>query len=329
MINKVLLGLIAALAIGIVVVGSADKARQQPAAAITALSEKAIDTPITAESLKGDTSISTSTNLSTFVSIAEAVGLTDILKEKGGEYTIFAPTNAAFEKFTPGGVTGLLATESKDSLTALMMYHVVPGHYSAKELTDGTVLTTLQGEKLTVSNVKGVITINGVGTIASSEATADGSIVHVINNVLVSSTDSLVAETTGPVKADESADVSMQTLCTDNKDGTVTLQSQEYSGWWIFAGWHDKGEPTNEKGTCADIKGAIIDQDNARRQDKRSCSYDSASGQVVYGVKRWSGWFIFGGWEWLPSYPRTEPAASQEIANELCNAWMNDGVNAY
>lgn len=330
MINKVLLGLIATLAIGIVVVGSADKARQQPAAAITALSET-VDTAVTAKTIKADTSISATADLSTFVSLAGAVGLTDILKEKGGEYTIFAPTNAAFEKFAKGGVDALLATETKSSLTALMTYHIVPGNYSAKDLTDGTVLTTVQGDTLTVSNVKGVITINGVGVVTSSETTVDGSIVHIVNNVLTTSTDGLMTETTGPSKDGEEAvsDATTQTLCTDNKDGTVTLQAQEYSGWWIFARWHNIGDTTTQKGSCADIKGVVINQDNARREDKRVCSYDSAKGEVVYGIKGWSGWWIFGGYEWLPSYPRTETATSQQDADELCSAWKNGGVNAY
>lgn len=298
-----------ALAIGIVVVGSNDKMRsQQPAAAITALSETTVDTPITAETLKGDTSISTSANLSTFVSIAEAVGLSDILKEKGGEYTIFAPTNAAFEKFAPGGVNGLLATETKGSLTALMTYHVVPGNYSAKDLTDGTVLTTVQGDTLTVSNIKGVITINGVGVVASSETTVDGSIVHIVNNVLTTSTDGLMTETTGPSKDGEEvvSDATTQTLCTDNKDGTVTLQAQEYSGWWIFARWHNTGDAVTQKGSCWQAAGPkeIGNEDTAPTIEKRQPRYQTVCrdnvpppGSALYQQVQNPIWpFFWGGW---------------------------------
>lgn len=327
MINKVLLGLIAALAIGIVVVGSADKARQQPAAAITALSET-VDTPVTAKTIKADTSISATADLSTFVSLAGAVGLTDILKEKGGEYTIFAPTNAAFEKFAKGGVDALLATETKSSLTALMTYHVVPGHYSAKELTDGTVLTTVQGDTLTVSNIKGVITINGVGVVTSSETTVDGSIVHIVNNVLTSSTDGLMTETTGPSKDGEevATDATTQTLCTDNKDGTVTLQAQEYSGWWIFASWHNKGDATTEKGSCADyglpdMTGLGLDKEKHRDR----CVVTGTT--CTQGIQIFSGWWIFGGWEFAPGATTIEFATAAEAKNH-CD-WYNEGKGSF
>lgn len=326
MTNKVLLGLIMALAIGVVVVGSNDKARQQPALAVTALSETTVDTPITAETLKGDTSISTSADLSTFVSIAEAVGLSDILKEKGGEYTIFAPTNAAFEKFARGGVNGLLATETKGSLTALMTYHVVSGHYSTKDLTDGKVLTTLQGEKLTVSNVKGVVTINGVGTIASSEATADGSIVHIISNVLIASTDSFVNETTGSVKEQETTDSNIQTVCTQSKDGTVRLQTQEYSGWWIFAAWHDKGDATVEKGACSDYglpDNTGFGLDRERHRDR--CVVTGTT--CTQGIQVFSGWWVFGSWEFAPGATTIEFTTAAEAKNH-CD-WYNEGKGSF
>jgi uncharacterized surface protein with fasciclin (FAS1) repeats len=87
----------------------------------------------------------------------KAAGLVETLKGDG-PFTVFAPTNAAFDKLPPGTVDSLLMPENKGKLTSILTYHVVPGHFTAADLEQKAdamngkaMLTTVQGEKLTVT----------------------------------------------------------------------------------------------------------------------------------------------------------------------------------
>lgn len=101
-----------------------------------------------------------------------------------GPFTVFAPTNAAFEALPAGTVDTLLKPESKDKLTAVLTYHVVAGTVLAGELTDGQVITTLNGQTLTVAIKDGATTINGAKVVAADLAGTNG-VVHVIDAVLL------------------------------------------------------------------------------------------------------------------------------------------------
>src|SRR4051812_22295484 len=69
----------------------------------------------------------------TLVAAVKAAGLVDTLSS-AGPFTVFAPTNAAFGKLPAGTVDHLVMPESKDTLTKVLTYHVVPGRYSASDL---------------------------------------------------------------------------------------------------------------------------------------------------------------------------------------------------
>src|ERR1700751_3491051 len=68
----------------------------------------------------------------TLVAAVKAAGLVDTLQGPG-PFTVFAPTNAAFDKLPPGTVDALLKPENKPKLTGVLTYHVVPGRLSAKD----------------------------------------------------------------------------------------------------------------------------------------------------------------------------------------------------
>src|ERR1700678_1944701 len=76
---------------------------------------------------------STANNLTTLVAAVKAAGLVDTL-EGAGPFTVFAPTNDAFNKLPAGTVDTLLKPENKDQLTKILTYHVVAGRISAKDL---------------------------------------------------------------------------------------------------------------------------------------------------------------------------------------------------
>src|ERR1700742_5390931 len=94
----------------------------------------------------------------TLVAAVKAAGLVDTL-EGPGPFTVFAPTNAAFGKLPKGTVATLVKPENKATLTKILTYHVVPGRLEASDLTDGKMLTTVEGEQLTVRNSGGALSI--------------------------------------------------------------------------------------------------------------------------------------------------------------------------
>src|SRR5271154_4161446 len=85
----------------------------------------------------------------TLVAAVKAAGLVETL-ESAGPFTVFAPTNEAFDKLPKGTVETLVKPENKATLTKILTYHVVPGKLEASDLTDGKKLKTVEGEDLTV-----------------------------------------------------------------------------------------------------------------------------------------------------------------------------------
>ncbi|KAA9339626.1 fasciclin domain-containing protein [Hymenobacter busanensis] len=119
----------------------------------------------------------------TLVAAVKAAGLVETLQGKG-PFTVFAPTNAAFNALPAGTVDGLLKPENKAKLTGVLTYHVVPGALRAADLKDGQELTTVQGEKLKVGMADGKTTINGA-TVEIADVISSNGVTHVINQVLL------------------------------------------------------------------------------------------------------------------------------------------------
>ncbi len=119
----------------------------------------------------------------TLVAAVTAAELVETLKGEG-PFTVFAPTNAAFEALPAGTVESLLTAEKKADLTSILTYHVVPGSVMAADLTDGQKVTTVQGKELTVSIKDGKVMINGANVTAADLAGSNG-VVHVIDAVLM------------------------------------------------------------------------------------------------------------------------------------------------
>jgi uncharacterized surface protein with fasciclin (FAS1) repeats len=137
-------------------------------------------------------------NLTTLVAAVQAAGLVDTLAGPG-PFTVFAPTNAAFDRLPKGTVGKLVQPDMKPQLTGILTYHVVAGKLTARELMDKVKamggraeLKTVSGGTLTVS-MKGrsLIVMDEAGQAASVQ-TADvlqkNGVVHVINRVLMPGT---------------------------------------------------------------------------------------------------------------------------------------------
>jgi uncharacterized surface protein with fasciclin (FAS1) repeats len=119
----------------------------------------------------------------TLVAAVKAAELVDVLSN-AGPFTVFAPTNDAFDKLPKGTVETLLKPENKDKLADILQYHVAVGGYKEEMLTDGKTLNMANGGNVKVTVKDGKIILNGTATIAGTVVASNG-IVHVIDGVLV------------------------------------------------------------------------------------------------------------------------------------------------
>ena len=104
-----------------------------------------------------------------------------------GPFTVFAPTNAAFDKLPAGTVDGLLKPEKKDDLTDILQYHVSVGVFKADMLQDGQSIEQVNAENITISKKDGKFIVNGKATIVTVVPASNG-IVYVIDEVLLPET---------------------------------------------------------------------------------------------------------------------------------------------
>lgn len=131
----------------------------------------------------------------TLVAAVKAAGLVETLAS-AGPFTVFAPTNAAFNALPAGTVDGLLKPEMKDQLTGVLTYHVVAGKMDSKMLMkaikDGggkAKLTTVQGATLTaMKKGKGIAVMDskgGTAMVTAKDVYQSNGVIHVVNKVLL------------------------------------------------------------------------------------------------------------------------------------------------
>ncbi|ADV67032.1 fasciclin domain-containing protein [Deinococcus maricopensis] len=118
---------------------------------------------------------------STLLVAVEAAGLTNTLKN-GGPYTVFAPTNAAFDKLPSDQLSMVLNDPAM--LQSLLMYHVVPGKVNAKQVMSLKQARTAQGSNVMVMTSGNKVMINDA-TVVKADVMACNGIVHVIDTVLM------------------------------------------------------------------------------------------------------------------------------------------------
>ena len=123
-------------------------------------------------------------DLSTLVTAVQAGGLVNTLSSPG-PFTVFAPTNEAFDALPAGTVASLLKPENKAKLDDILKYHAVEGDVHAKDLKDGQELPTLLGKTLRATvNATGVF-INGNAMVVTADVDASNGVAHVIDAVLL------------------------------------------------------------------------------------------------------------------------------------------------
>jgi uncharacterized surface protein with fasciclin (FAS1) repeats len=130
----------------------------------------------------------------TLVAAVKAAGLVETLQGPG-PFTVFAPTNTAFEKLPAGTVDTLLKLENKPLLTKVLTYHVVPGRLSSADLkkqikmgggsamlktvSGGTIWATTQGRDIVLKDEKG-----GTAKLTQVNVFQSNGVVHVIDTVV-------------------------------------------------------------------------------------------------------------------------------------------------
>ncbi len=133
----------------------------------------------------------------TLVTAVKAAELVETL-QGDGPFTVFAPTNAAFEKIDKATLDDLLKPENKDKLKGILTYHVVSGKLDASAVADAikkgdgkATLKTVQGEEITASldgeNVVITDAKGGKSTVAKTDVMASNGVIHVIDTVLMPS----------------------------------------------------------------------------------------------------------------------------------------------
>ena len=119
----------------------------------------------------------------TLVSAVQAAGLVETLKGDG-PFTVFAPTDKAFEKFWPETLKNLLKPENKYKLRMLLTYHVIPGKVNAKKAKKLGTAEPLSGGSFELSVKNNNLFINYAKVVKANIKTSNG-IIHAIDSVLI------------------------------------------------------------------------------------------------------------------------------------------------
>jgi uncharacterized surface protein with fasciclin (FAS1) repeats len=101
-----------------------------------------------------------------------------------GPFTVFAPTNAAFDKLPKGTVDDLMKAENKDKLQNILEYHVSVGVYKAENMMDGQKINQANLKDITLSVKDGKVMVNGTANIVASVPASNG-IIHIVDAVLL------------------------------------------------------------------------------------------------------------------------------------------------
>ena len=122
--------------------------------------------------------------LSTLVSVLKATGLDVVLADSSSQFTLFAPTNAAFQKLGQATIDALL--NDPDALANILKYHAIAGEVdaAAASAAAGSQVEMVNGQKVGVSKVADILRVN-LSSVTKADMKADNGIIHVIDTVLI------------------------------------------------------------------------------------------------------------------------------------------------
>ena len=175
-------------------VSTTETAALEPAAAMPAANPMVGGAEMSADKDIIDNAVN-SRDHTTLVAAVKAAGLVDTLKGPG-PFTVFAPTNAAFDALPAGTVDSLLKPEMKADLAKVLTYHVVAGKVDAAALSGqiaagggSATLTTVQGEPLTAKAAGNGISLTdakgNVANVTTADVYQSNGVIHVVDKVLM------------------------------------------------------------------------------------------------------------------------------------------------
>jgi uncharacterized surface protein with fasciclin (FAS1) repeats len=155
-----------------------------PTTTTTAIEEKVVVVPATPAVKQGSLTdlVTVSVTFSTLKAALKAAELDVTLGQKG-VYTLFAPTDEAFDKLPVGTLGKLMLPENKEKLRSLLLYHVIPGQMLAVDLKDGLV-TTMNGEKVKIKVDDGNVDMDDA-RVFSTDVMANNGVMHSIGTVMI------------------------------------------------------------------------------------------------------------------------------------------------
>jgi len=122
-------------------------------------------------------------DFSTLVTAVKAADLVETLKGEG-PYTVFAPTDAAFDKLPAGTLDSLLQPDNKSKLVGILTYHVVPGKIMAADVVEMTKAKTVNGQTLTIQTEGSTVKIDGAN-VTKTDIECSNGVIHVIDAVVL------------------------------------------------------------------------------------------------------------------------------------------------
>jgi len=130
--------------------------------------------------------VDTAVDAGQFKTLAAALTAAELVETLKGEgpFTVFAPTDAAFEKLPEGTVETLLKPENKEKLVAILTYHVVPGKVTAAEVVKLDKAETVEGSNVKIKTEGDTVMVNDAKVVKADIMTKNG-VIHVIDAVIM------------------------------------------------------------------------------------------------------------------------------------------------
>ncbi len=166
---RTITALAATAAVGVAAVGSTASARPSAEPARASQSKNIVQTAVAAGQFK------------TLASLLKQAGLAGTLQAKG-PYTVFAPTDAAFDKVPKSTLQAL--GKDKAKLRSVLLYHVAKGRLDAAKVVKRTSVKTLNGKSVRIRVKDGKVTVGGA-RVVTPDVKASNGVIHVINKVLI------------------------------------------------------------------------------------------------------------------------------------------------
>ena len=137
--------------------------------------------PSTPSSLDLIATAAANTSLATFSRALQLAGMEDTLRATC-PFTLFAPTDAAFEQLPPGKLDSLFEPSNKGELASVLNYHVLKGRRSTQDVSNWKAAHTVNGQSVPVGKAEGKITIDGAN-ITDADIQSSNGVIHAIDKV--------------------------------------------------------------------------------------------------------------------------------------------------